>query len=288
MGRERFAGEPRYCVVIDCDPGADDALALLAALAAPVFQLDLVTTVAGNGPLDQTDANARAVVALSGRTDVPVYPGGDALFSWLRQTSELPKRLIAIGPLTNIAAILRRDRGALADIEALYVMGGSLSRHGGRFSPVAETNFFLDPVAAAAVMGSGANIRLFDYDATRQCAVSNEAVARINAAVPPAFRQRVRDWLGELYDAQVVQQGHATWAIHDLCVVAGAAGIEPGRWATARIRVETAGSNCGAVIAEPVDSHDPQAVQMTRDLDVEATLGFLTNWLDRLPAAGRG
>lgn len=324
MGREHVAEEPHYRVVIDCDPGVDDALALLAALAAPVFQLDFISTVAGNAPVDRTTANALAVVALSGRTDVPVFRGADkplerplegaedrslpvyaavapnptngspageaheALRDWLRQPSVLPKRLIATGPLTNIAAVLLQDATALSDLDALYVMGGSLSRHGGRFSPVAETNFYLDPEAAAFVMRSGAPIRLFDYDATSLGAMPTDAgeLVAIESRLPEPLRREVGTWMQALYTAQVVRQRRETWSIHDLCPVAGAAGVEPGRWETVSIQVAT-GVQRGALDTRPARLGDPLAIQVARDVDAEEVLGFLTDWLGRLPAVER-
>lgn len=322
MGREQSTDKPRYRVVIDCDPGVDDALALLAALAAPMFQLDFITTVAGNAPVARTTANALAVVALSGRDDVPVFRGAqqplvrplegagdqplpihpanatvlnrtrpagaahEALRNWLHELSELPKRLIASGPLTNIAAVLQHDPGALRDLDALYIMGGSLARHGGRFSPVAETNFYLDPEAADIVMRSGAPIRLFDYDATSRCAIDSDDWIVIQGSSPDPFRWEVATWLEELYTAQVVRQGRAAWAIHDLCAAAGAAGLEPDRWETVSIQVET-GTNRGALITKPAHPNELRSVHVARDLDAEEVLGFLTGWLDRLPAARR-
>jgi inosine-uridine nucleoside N-ribohydrolase len=310
--------QPRYRVVIDCDPGVDDALALLAALPNPEWKLDFISTVAGNGPVELVTANALGIVALTGRDDVPVYagaaqplarpldqqhglgslPGLDkitlsippappvnravpALRAWLRSPGELPQRLVAIGPLTNIAAVALREPNALRGLDALYVMGGSLERQGGRLSPVAETNFYLDPEAADIVMRSGAPIRLFDYDATSWTTIEADARKVIEADIPEPFRSAVGMWFDALHHAQVEQQRRSGWAVHDLCAVAGAAGVEPGRWDTLRLRVES-GKQRGAVVAEKATADDAAAILVARDLDTEAILGFLTKQLHRL------
>ena len=318
MPRDR--PQPRFRVVIDCDPGVDDALALLAALANPGWQLDFITTVAGNGPIKAMTANALGTVALTGRDDVPVLTGGAGplarslersgtnnalpgihedvgptqlagqtvpeLRRWLLAPSALPKRLVAIGPLTSIAELAMLEPEALRGLDALYIMGGSVGRRGGRFSPVAETNFFLDPEAADIVLRSGAPIRIFDYDATSSATVAAELREAVEASIPQPFRRPVSAWFDALHDAQVVHQRRPGWAVHDLCAVAGAAGIEPGRWETLRLNVEL-GAERGALVSSTTNLDDPAAIHVARGLDTRAILRFLTSNLNQLPAAQR-
>ena len=316
----RDSPQQRFRVVIDCDPGVDDALAMLAALANPGWQLDFITTVAGNGAIEAVTANALGIVALTGRDDVPVFAGAAGplarspersgtdnalpgihvdvspaqladqavpeLRRWLLAPSALPKRLIAIGPLTNIAALASQEAEALRSLDALYIMGGSVARRGGRFSPVAETNFYLDPDAAAIVLRSGAPIRLFDYDATSSTTVDAELREHVEVSVPQPFRRPVGAWFDALHDAQVVRQRRPGWAVHDLCAVAGAAGIEPGRWETLHMSVEL-GAERGALVSSPTSLDDPAAIYVARDLDTRAILRFLTSNMRQLPTAER-
>lgn len=316
---EEAVSAPRYRVAIDCDPGVDDALALLAALAAPDLTVDLVTTVAGNAPVEQTTAGALATLALAGVEDVPVCSGAarplvrqlandpagaaaaprvprlpasqrtasgpalPALRAWLTAPSDLPKRLVALGPLTNLATLLQHDSAALRELDAVYVMGGSLERNGGRFSPVAETNFYLDPEAANIVMGSGARLRLFDYDATRLVTCDAECRKRIITEAPAPLRAALAGLLWQLSEAQSSPVGVA---IHDMYATAGAAGREPDHWETVTLEVET-GAHRGAVIAQPTEPDHPHAVQVARHLDAAEFLSFLTDSLWRLPGAHR-
>jgi inosine-uridine nucleoside N-ribohydrolase len=187
-------------IVIDCDPGHDDAIAILLALASPEVELRGITTVAGNQTLDKTTRNALKVLELAGRTDIPVAVGADApLVRTLRTAAnvhgesgldgpDLPEPvtspvdghaadvlaeliepgvvLVPTGPLTNIALLLERHPDVRERLEHIVWMGGAIAE--GNVTPAAEFNAFVDPEAAAAVFGSGIPVTMIGLDVTHK------------------------------------------------------------------------------------------------------------------------
>ena len=212
---------PRIPLVIDTDPGIDDALAILLALASPEVDLQLVTTVHGNVDLALTTENALRVLHLAGRSDVPVAAGARAslihpqperaghvhgeeglggvqlppsparldprpavvALAELLESSAEPVTVAAIGPLTNIALLLAVHPEAAARIDRLVVMGGSAGR-GGNVTAAAEFNIWSDPEAAAAVFGSTLPTVMVGLDVTLPTVLAEEGIARFAAAGP--------------------------------------------------------------------------------------------------------
>lgn len=211
-------------LVIDCDPGIDDALALLLAVASPTLQLLGVTCVAGNRPVDTTTMNARRVLDLAGRPSVPVYAGcarplmqpeprcnlvhgedglGGAVLPLQRNPMRLhaidflestllhrdPQSviLVAIGPLTNLAMAEIKCPGLLKRVHSLLIMGGA-AFCAGNVTPAAEFNFHCDPLAAQVVLDSGAPITLFGLDVTSKIAMSADWVDAFDRSGKPASR----------------------------------------------------------------------------------------------------
>jgi purine nucleosidase len=264
-------------IIIDCDPGIDDALALVFAHGHPELDLRGITTVAGNVGLDQTTANALRVRDFAGMPDVPVTAGcpvplqrpalharqvhGDSGLgaASLPASSSGPARghaidfladavgaqpgqvtLIAIGPLTNIALALRRHPQIVSQVRDFVIMGGSAGR--GNVTPAAEFNIAADPEAAAIVFGAGWTVTMVGLDVTLQ--------ARATAAV----RARMRG-LGRLADdlllpslAGYSNAGHRPGPehadgvpVHDICAVARVAAPGLITCVPARVEVETAG-----------------------------------------------
>jgi purine nucleosidase len=264
-------------IIIDCDPGIDDALALVFAAGHPDLELRGITTVAGNVGLDKTTANALRVREFTGMPDVPVVAGcpgplqrpplhardvhgdsglgaasipaassgpadGHAVDFLASATAAEPGQitLIAIGPLTNVALALRRYPELVSQVRSFVIMGGSAGR--GNVTPAAEFNIAADPEAAAIVFGAGWTVTMVGLDVTLQ--------ARATAAV----RDRMRG-LGVLADDLLlpslagyrnVSRGPGSGAadgpaVHDVCAVAAVA--EPGLLTClpARVEVETAG-----------------------------------------------
>jgi pyrimidine-specific ribonucleoside hydrolase len=185
-------------IVIDCDPGHDDAIAILLALASPEVELRGITTVAGNQTLEKTTRNALKVLELAGRTDIPVAAGADRpLVRELRTAAhvhgesglegpDLPEPvtapvdahgadllaellepgvvLVPTGPLTNVALMLERHPDVRP--ERIVWMGGAIAE--GNVTPAAEFNAFVDPEAAARVFASGIEVTLIGLDITHK------------------------------------------------------------------------------------------------------------------------
>jgi inosine-uridine nucleoside N-ribohydrolase len=197
----------RVPVLIDCDPGHDDAIALLLALASPELDVLGVTTVSGNTTLEKTTTNALRVLEFVGRGDVPVAagaerplvrepfvadyvhgetgldgpalppPAGEPLrrhaVDFLAErllASARPVTLIPTGPLTNVAILLATHPEAVARIERIVLMGGSIAE--GNVTPAAEFNVWADPEAAARVFASGLDVTMIGLDVTHQALVT--------------------------------------------------------------------------------------------------------------------
>ncbi|SDW36275.1 purine nucleosidase/pyrimidine-specific ribonucleoside hydrolase [Amycolatopsis xylanica] len=201
-------------VVLDCDPGHDDAIAIMLAAADPALDLLAITTVAGNQTLEKTTLNARRVCTVAGITGVPIAAGcarplagplrvaqdvhgesgldgpafgapsvgvvdGHAVDLMHRLLAERPVTLVPTGPLTNIATLLTRYPGDAARITEIVLMGGSTER--GNTTPYAEFNIFADPEAAALVFGSGVPVTMCGLNVTHQALVTPEVVAGFEA-----------------------------------------------------------------------------------------------------------
>ncbi len=207
-------------VIIDTDPGVDDALALLLAMRSPELKIEAITPVAGNVPLELTLPNALRLVEIAGRTDIPVAAGarapmmrrlvtatyahgenglGGAVFpdpttkpvaepasEYIRKiVRQYPQEvtLITLGPLTNIATALNSDPELAGLVRGLTMMGGSLS--GGNITPAAEFNIYVDPEAARIVFQSGIPITMVGLDVTRKTSLTDDHVRVLEAAQNP-------------------------------------------------------------------------------------------------------
>src|ERR1700686_2770999 len=226
LATERPVGSPQasnrgpFRVIIDTDPGVDDALALLLAMRSPELKIEAITAVAGNVPLELTLPNALRMVEIAGRTDIPVAAGagsplvrrlvtatyahgenglGGAVFPEpatkpvAAPAAEIIRQivrkhpgevtLITIGPLTNIATALNSDPDLASMVRALVMMCGSLS--GGNITPAAEFNVYVDPEAARIVFQSGIPITMVGLDVTRRTSLTDEHVRTLEAAQNP-------------------------------------------------------------------------------------------------------
>lgn len=201
-------------LIIDCDPGQDDAVMLLLALACPdEFDILGITAVAGNVPLDLTQRNARIVCELAGKPEIPVYAGCDRpmhralitaedihgktgidgieiyepdmplqsqhavdfIIDTLMRADNNSITLVPTGPLTNIAVALSKEPRIAARIHEIVLMGGAM-REGGNVTPSAEFNIIVDPDAADIVMRCGRPITIAPLDVTHQANVSRNRV----------------------------------------------------------------------------------------------------------------
>ena len=207
-------------IILDTDPGVDDAMAIFLALRSPELQLEAITAVSGNVPLSFTLPNALRLVEIAGRTDVPVAAG--AAVPLLRRlvtaayvhgnnglggvefpepkikpvaesAVELIRRIVranpgeitiaAVGPLTNIATLLKVDPSIAPLIKSFALMGGSLS--GGNITPAAEFNFYVDPEAARIVFDSNVPILMVGLDVTHKVLLHESQVKILEAAQNP-------------------------------------------------------------------------------------------------------
>jgi inosine-uridine nucleoside N-ribohydrolase len=210
-------------VLIDCDPGHDDAIALLLALASPEIDVVGVTTVAGNQTLEKTTANAIRVLDFVGRDDIPVAAGADRpllrepfVAAYVHGETGLdgpdlppPQRapvedhavdflaervsgttLVAVGPLTNVALLFARYPEARP--ERLVIMGGAIGL--GNVTPAAEFNIWADPEAAARVFASGVDLAVIPLEVTHQALLMNDDAERLRTS------GRTGRMVAELYD----------------------------------------------------------------------------------------
>jgi inosine-uridine nucleoside N-ribohydrolase len=221
------APSPVQRIIIDTDPGVDDALAILLALRSPEFKVEAITPVAGNVPLEFTLANALRLVEIAGRTDVPVAAGAShplvrrlvtadyvhgnnglggvefpqpkikpvsetavEIIRRLVRSSPGEISIVAVGPLTNVATALRSDPDLAGMIRSIVLMGGSLS--GGNITPSAEFNFYVDPEAARIVFDAGVPLTMVGLDVTRQVLLTDEHINALGAGKNPSSQAAAR------------------------------------------------------------------------------------------------
>jgi purine nucleosidase len=207
-------------IIIDCDPGVDDAIALLLAFASPELNILGITTVAGNVPLALTQSNARKICEVAQRANIPVYAGcprpmlqapqtaedihgktgldgadlpdpvlplqPEHAVSFLVQTLDqatIPITLATLGPLTNVAIALIQAPQISRNIQSIVMMGGAITH--GNITPAAEFNFYADPHAADVVFRSGIPITLLSLDVTHQVLTTPERLDKIRAIASP-------------------------------------------------------------------------------------------------------
>lgn len=262
-------------IVIDCDPGHDDAVALLLAVGSPAVDLKAVTTTFGNCSVQDATRNARQVLTLAGVTTVPVAQGAatsltgastlgnyvhgasgldgppmpepafeavpDDAAGLLRrviESSQEPITVAATGPITNVARLLLEHPDVKAGICEIVFMGGSTER--GNHTPTAEFNTYADPEALDVVLGSGVPVRMVGLNLTHQALASPEVVDRM-AATDHTVGRTCAAWMG-FFGASYNRVWEFTAPpVHDPCTVAAI--IEPGliQWRRAFVAVELQG-----------------------------------------------
>ena len=243
-------------IIIDTDPGQDDAVAILLALASPELEVLGITAVAGNVPLALTELNARKIVELAGRPDVPVFAGCDRplvrnlvtaeyvhgktgldgielpapsiplqaehavkfIIDCLRNEPAGTVTLVPIGPLTNIAAAFERAPDIVGRVARIVLMGGAYFEVG-NVTPAAEFNIYVDPEAARQVFSSGVPITVLPLDATHQALTSRDWVEAMRA-LPNRCGPAVASWTDffERFDKE--KYGSAGAPLHDPCAIA--------------------------------------------------------------------
>jgi pyrimidine-specific ribonucleoside hydrolase len=304
-------------LVIDTDPGIDDALAILLALASPEVDLRLVTSVHGNVELAQTTENALRVLHLAGRSDVPVaagargalvHPqaeraghvhgteglGGVALapspaavdprpavvaLAELLESSPEPVTVAAIGPLTNLALLLGVYPDAARRIGRLVVMGGSAAR-GGNVTAAAEFNAWADPEAAQAVLTAGLPTVLVGLDVTLPTVLTRAGIDRFAAAGEVGATAAAV--LQQYVDTARSRYGVDGVVVHDALALTEA--IAPGTLGTVRRDVvvdTTLGAGRGQTLVDRRSvSRSPTAVEVAETVDGDAAVEFLVSRLE--------
>lgn len=265
----------KQALIIDCDPGVDDAVALMLAFGAGVFDLLAITAVGGNVPVQKTARNARMLRQIAGREDVPVFMGADrplrrepagagefhgaeglgdlspfepetpcaeghavdALIDLVMARPERSVAMAVLGPMTNLALALRREPGLALRLGPVAVMGGARSE-GGNITASAEFNIWADPDAAAEVLASGCDVVLFGLDATHQVRATEDRIAAVEAigtAMADTAASMMR--FSQRIEREIV--GWDAPPVHDPCPVAWL--LQPALFelAPCRIRVET-------------------------------------------------
>lgn len=246
----------RQPLIIDCDPGVDDAVALMLAFGSPGFDLLAITAVGGNVPVAKTARNARILRQIAGREDVPVFMGADrplrrepagagefhgaeglgdmtpfepdvpcadghaadAIIDLVMGRPAKSVALAVLGPLTNLALALRMAPALAARLGPVAVMGGARSE-GGNITASAEFNIWADPEAAAEVLATGCEVVMFGLDATHQVRATTARIAALEAVGTPSAEAAA----SMMRFSQRVERRIVGWdapPVHDPCPVA--------------------------------------------------------------------
>jgi purine nucleosidase len=313
-------------VIIDCDPGHDDALAILLALGSP-DELDVlaITVVAGNVPLALTEKNARKICALAGRTDLPVHAGCarplvrelvtaeyvhgktgldgpalpepstpladghgvDAIVAALRAHPPGTVTLCPIGPLTNIATALQSAPDVAPQIREIVLMGGAIGE--GNITPAAEFNIHVDPHAAKVVFEAGVPLVMHGLDVTHQALVTPERLETIRRIGTPLSNIVVE--LLEFYNVyDQTRRGRAGAPLHDPCAIAYL--LNPGLFSGRRchVAIETRGEHTlgRTVVDWSGRTPQPPNALVINEIDADGFFALLTERLARLPLPAPG
>ena len=308
-------------IIIDCDPGHDDALAILLALAAAEeVEVLAITAVAGNVPLALTAANARAVVELSGRRDLPVHAGCarplvrelvtaeyihgrsgldgadlpaptlplaaahalDALIELVRARPPGSVTLCTLGPLTNVGMALLKAPDLAPRLKEIVLMGGAVGE--GNITPAAEFNIYVDPHAAKLVFEAGVPLTMFGLDVTHQALVTPARLAAIRALGTPV--SAAVTGLLEFYNIyDQTRRGRPGAPLHDACTIAWLLRPELFSGRACHVAIETRGEHTlGRTVVDWSGRREVPANATVIDrMDDDGFFALLTERLARLP-----
>jgi purine nucleosidase len=246
-----------YTIILDCDPGQDDAVNLLLAMSSP-DELEIlgITTVAGNVPLALTEINARLMCDIAGRGDIPVFAGCekpmvrdlvtaehvhgatgingievtepvhplqeqhavDFIIDTLNEADDDSITLVPTGPLTNIGSAISKAPEILPKVREIVLMGGAM-RESGNISPSAEFNILVDPQAADIVFNCGRPITQMGLDASHQVLTTRERIERLKEIDNEAARATVG--MLDFYNRHdMAKYNYVGAPLHDPCTVA--------------------------------------------------------------------
>jgi pyrimidine-specific ribonucleoside hydrolase len=308
-------------VLLDCDPGHDDAVAILLSLGSPGVRLLGITTCFGNCAVEDATRNAQRVLALVGREDVPVAQGASGpmrgeptLGNYVHGASGLdgpdlpeptvapvdemaveflarcltaspePITVVVTGPMTNLGQLLGGQPELGSRIREIVFMGGSTER--GNHTPTAEFNTFADPEALDVVLRSGVPLRMVGLNLTHQALATPEIVERMSA-MPHDVGRTCAAWMGFFSDSYERIWEFAAPPVHDPCTIAPLLDPDVIDWRTCFVAVELDGSwTRGTTVVDLFDrlGHEPNtAVALT--LDAERYWELVLAALDRLGSA---
>ncbi len=308
-------------IIIDCDPGQDDALMLLLALASP-RELNIIgiTTVAGNVPLALTQRNARLICEMAGKTETKVYAGCerpmvrklltaeyvhgksgidgvdiyepklplqqqhavDFIIDTLSAADDESITLVPTGPLTNVATAFIKQPAIINKVNEIVLMGGGF-RQGGNTTPAAEFNVYVDPHAAHVVFECGRPITVMSLDVTHQALTTPARLARIVEIGTPLAKS-VSSML-EFYDRHDIEKyGAEGGPLHDPCTIAFL--LKPNLFSgkPAHVAVETQSElTMGATVVDywGVTGNSPNATWI-HSIDADGFYDLLTERFARL------
>ena len=307
-------------IIIDTDPGQDDAVAILLALGSAELEVVAITAVAGNVPLKLTEKNARKICELGGRPDIKVYAGAirplmrslvtaeevhgktglngpelpepkmklqdehavDFIVRTLMEEESGAITLCPLGPLTNIALALIREPKIAPRIKEIVLMGGGFFE-GGNITPSAEFNIYVDPHAAEVVLRSGVPIVMMPLDVTHKALTSAkriEAVRALGTRVGEAIAQMLEFF--ERFDEE--KYGTDGGPLHDPCVIAYLLKPELFKGRSCNVAVETASElTMGMTVIDWWGvTKRPKNAMVMRDIDSDGFFALLTERLGRL------
>ena len=308
-------------IIIDCDPGQDDAVALFLAMASP-DELEIlgITTVAGNVPLALTERNTRMMCDIA-NSQAPVFAGCrkpmirdaisaeyihgetgingidafepktrlqdkhavDFIIDTLLAKDTVPVTLIPTGPLTNVATAIERNPDILPHIEEIVIMGGAM-REGGNRTPSAEFNILVDPHAADIVLNCGRPITLMGLDITHKVLSTEERVARIGE-LKNAVADATVGMLSFFHRYDTEKYSSQGTPLHDPCTVAWLLKPELFKTRHCNVSVETESElTMGHTAVDFWHVTDrPKNVSWAFDIDADGFYDLLTERLSRFP-----
>jgi purine nucleosidase len=289
-------------IILDCDPGHDDALAIMLAHGSDELDLLAVTTVSGNQDLQKVTHNARVIATVIGMTGVPIAAGAahplvrEPIYApdihgesglggpvLIEPTVPLDNRhavdliietvmdspgevtLIGTGPATNLALALRREPAIAQRAQAVVLMGGAYTR--GNVTPAAEFNVYADPHAAAAVLRAPWDVTLIGLDLTHQAAATLDVRSRIAAVGtgPSRFTSELLTFFAEAYEKA---QGMPDPPVHDPCAVAYVIDPEVMTTQPAHVDVELTGAHTtGMTVTDFSEGSGPRDITVGMVLD---------------------
>ncbi len=309
-------------VLLDCDPGHDDAVAILLALGSPSILLLGITTCFGNCAVEDATRNAQRVLALVGREDVPVAVGAagpmrgelalgnyvhgvtgldgpelpeptvapveetatELLARCLTESAE-PVTVVVTGPMTNLGVLLSEQPELTTRIREIVFMGGSTER--GNHTPTAEFNTFADPEALDAVFRSGVPLRMVGLNLTHQALATPDVVKRM-AAMPHEVGRTCAAWMGFFGDSYNRIWDFTAPPVHDPCTIAPLLDPDVMQWRDCFVAVELDGTwTRGTTVVDLFDRLPDQSpnASVAMKLDSERYWDLVLAALDRLGSA---